>query len=220
MKKLQLSIIILLISVTFFSCEDANVKDAKNYVDDYAEFVDSISVVSIKNLRDNWYKIESTYLEKKLQAQSSVETIRDNPKLKQKLNDASSKYNKFRTNYRLQVDKLEAMEEKIAFRKKLFNGKEINDDLNFDWVDKTNIVTVYDNFVTTVSDNKNGYSREEWDEIKMLYEALDTRKNTVEKEGLSSSDNFKIAKLKLKFAPMFSIYRMGAKSEENAEAKK
>jgi hypothetical protein len=33
-----------------------------------------------------------------------------------------------------------------------------------------------------------------------MYEALDSRKNTVE-EGLSSSDNGKIASLKLTFAP-------------------
>jgi hypothetical protein len=36
------------------------------------------------------------------------------------------------------------------------------------------------------------YTREDWDEIKVLYEALDTRKNTVEKD-LASSDNMKIA---------------------------
>ena len=44
--------------------------------------------------------------------------------------------------------------------------------------------------------------REDWDEIKLLYEALDSRKNTVEKQGLTSKDNMKIAGLKLKFAPM------------------
>ena len=53
-----------------------------------------------------------------------------------------------------------------------------------------------------------------------MYEALDSRKNTVENEGLSSSDNMKIASLKVKFAPTYTINRTGAKSEENAEAKK
>lgn len=108
----------------------------------------------------------------------------------------------------------------MNFRKTFFDGKEIGDDMNFDWVNKDNIVSVYDLFVTTASKNKDSYSREDWDEIKLMYEALDTRKNTVEKEGLTSSDNLKIAKLKLKFAPMYTLNRMGAKSEENAEAKK
>lgn len=46
-----------------------------------------------------------------------------------------------------------------------------------------------------------------------------TQENTVENEGLTSSDDMKIAGLKLKFAPMYTVNRMGAKSEENAEAK-
>jgi hypothetical protein len=53
-----------------------------------------------------------------------------------------------------------------------------------------------------------------------MYEALDNRKNTVEKEGLSSEDNMKIAGLKVKFAPMLKVNRIGAKGEEQAEAKK
>ena len=53
-----------------------------------------------------------------------------------------------------------------------------------------------------------------------MYEALDSRKNTVEKEGLSAEDNRKIAGLKIKFAPMYTVNRMGAKSEETAAAKK
>ena len=62
-------------------------------------------------------------------------------------------------------------------------------------------------------------SREDWDEIKLMYEALDSRKNTVEKEGLTKEDNRKIAGLKFKFAPMLTVNRMGAKSEEMKEAK-
>jgi hypothetical protein len=95
-----------------------------------------------------------------------------------------------------------------------------NNDLSFDWVNKDNILEVYQTFVHTVQMNKESYSREDWDEIKLLYEAIDTRKNTVEKQGLTSSDNRKIAGLKLKFAPMYTFNRMGAKSEENASAKK
>jgi hypothetical protein len=73
--------------------------------------------------------------------------------------------------------------------------------------------------VHAVEDNKDKYSREDWDEVKLMYEALDSRKNTVEKEGLSSEDNRKIAGLKLKFAPMYTLNRMGAKSGEMKRAK-
>lgn len=110
--------------------------------------------------------------------------------------------------------------EKEELRKALLGEEHIGEDLTFNWVNKDNILQVYENFVNTVQQNKESYSREDWDEIKLLYEALDSRKNTVEKEGLSSKDNLKIAALKTEFAPMYTINRMTAKAEENAEAKK
>ncbi len=69
-----------------------------------------------------------------------------------------------------------------------------------------------------VADNKSTYSREDWDEINVLYEALDTRKNAVEKD-LKSADNMKIAGLKIRFASIAATHRGGTKVKENAEAK-
>jgi hypothetical protein len=82
----------------------------------------------------------------------------------------------------------------------LFGEGKIGDDMNFDWVNATNILGVYDQFVNTVKDNKDNYSREDWDEIKLMYEALIAEKIRLKKRGLSSSDNGKIASLKLTFA--------------------
>lgn len=62
------------------------------------------------------------------------------------------------------------------------------------------------------------YTREDWDEIKVLYEALDTRKNEVEKD-LSGSDNLKIAGLKVKFAAIKATHRAGTKGTENQDSK-
>jgi hypothetical protein len=109
---------------------------------------------------------------------------------------------------------------KQQLRNALFGEGKIGDDMSFSWVNAQNIHSVYQQFVHTVEIIKDSYSREDWDEIKLLYEALDSRKNTVEKEGLTSEDNRKIAGLKMKFAPMYTVNRMGAKSDENREAKK
>ena len=65
---------------------------------------------------------------------------------------------------------------------------------------------------------KNNYTREDWDEINVLYEALDTRKNAVEKD-LKTSDNLKIAGLKIRYAAINSTHRGGTKVKENTEAK-
>src|SRR6185436_17317270 len=81
-----------------------------------------------------------------------------------------------------------------VLRNRLFGEGKIGSDMKFGFVTADNIHEVYKNFVNTVADHKNDYTREDWDEIKVLYEALDTRKNTVEKE-LPDGDNTKIAGL-------------------------
>ncbi|HMK05888.1 MAG TPA: hypothetical protein VK476_00040, partial [Flavobacterium sp.] len=109
---------------------------------------------------------------------------------------------------------------KQTLRNALFGEGKIGDDMNFSWVNKDNIHNVYQQFVHTAEDNKDKYTREDWDEIKLMWEALDSRKNTVEKEGLSAEDNRKIAGLKIKFGPMLQVNRAGAKGDEMSDAKK
>ena len=90
--------------------------------------------------------------------------------------------------------------------------------MKFDYVTADNIHDVYKNFVNTVADNKDNFTREDWDEIKVLYEALDSRKNAVEKD-LKTADNLKIAQLKIRFAAIKSLNRGGSKVVENEKAK-
>jgi hypothetical protein len=106
-----------------------------------------------------------------------------------------------------------------TLRDRLFGAGKIGEDMNFSWVDKNNILATYQNFFEAYKTNKGDFSREDYDEVKLMYEALDSRKNTVEKEGLSSADNGDIASIKFKFAPMFKVNRIGAKSREMEEAK-
>ena len=129
------------------------------------------------------------------------------------MDNTSAKYENFKMKIISEI-------EKMMMYKSLFGQSYIGDNMKFNWVNKDNILSVYENFYKTIEANKDSYSREDWDEIKIAYEALDTRKNTVEKEGLSTKDNLKIAGIKMKFAPMYTLNRMGTKSEENSEAKK
>ena len=98
-------------------------------------------------------------------------------------------------------------------------GNVVGNDMTFAWVNKDNILSVYKQFYETYDANKDDYSRQDLDKIKAWYEALDARKNTVEKEGLSSDDNGEIARIKTKFAPSFRWERMTAKGDENEKAK-
>ncbi|WP_418263186.1 hypothetical protein [Flavobacterium faecale] len=218
MKRVPFIVTILATATFFTSCKDENQQEAERRLDNYTHYIDSISSVAEEKAVENWNAIEENYNKVKMDAEKAITTATDKAEIQEKLDKASIKYEEFKMKI---VSKKEQMnnDTKIVMYKSLFGPAYVSDDMQFKWVNKDNILSVYQNFVNTVQKNKDSYSREDWDEIKLVYEALDTRKNTVEKEGLSGSDNRKIAALKIKFAPMYTVNRMGAKSEENAEAK-
>ena len=146
--------------------------------------------------------------------------MKDNAESQARIDASKAKYEALKVKVEAQkMAAAAAANPKQQMRNALFGEGKIGDDMNFGWVNAANIHSVYQQFVHTVENNKDKYSREDWDEVKAMYEALDSRKNTVEKEGLSSEDNRKIAGLKIKFAPMYTLNRMGAKSEEMKKAK-
>lgn len=212
-KKLFLGVAAIALGLT--SCKGEKETQAEKTVDNYVVYVDSLENVSSEEAMANWQTIEANYELRSSQAETALADLKDDAKAKEKLEASRMKYEAMKTKMQ------EAMPSKSqTMRNSLFGEGKVGDDMSFAWVNAANIHDVYQQFVHTVEDNKDSYSREDWDEIKMMYEALDSRKNTVEKEGLSSEDNRKIAGLKLKFAPMYTVNRMGAKSEEMDAAKK
>lgn len=212
-----LSLVAILISFT--SCQNEQEKKTEALADNYVKFVDSVANIDQEEAIQNWDAIQKDYENKTLELNSEIDKLEGNSNLNEKINAATSKYEDCQKKLMELKAKYDNENNAIAKRKALFGNDYVADDLTFTWVNKNNILKVYEQFTTTVEKNKDSYSRQEWDQIKMLYEALDNRKNTVEKEGLSSEDNNKIASIKVKFAPMFTLNRMGAKSEENSEAK-
>ncbi|MCV9930966.1 hypothetical protein OIU80_01595 [Flavobacterium sp. LS1R47] len=216
MKNTQLLFGIAFVAMGFTSCKDEKAAQAEKTIDSYVVYVDSIKNVTAENAKANWKTIEDGYATRAEKAEMALADIKENAKAQERLESSKAKYEAFKAE--MTVVKTPSKIQKM--RDDLFGEGKIGEDMNFDWVNAKNIHGVYQQFVHTVENNKDSYSREDWDKIKMMYEALDSRKNTVEKEGLTSEDNRKIAGLKLKFAPMYTLNRMGAKSEETAEAKK
>lgn len=216
MKTLKLTIGICSLALIFVSCNDGKRDVAKQNVKEYTSYVDSISNLDYAEATNNWDRIENEFQNRQSMATVNIADIEDKENLREDIDEATVKYEKYKAELQVQREK----DSKINFRKNLLGANYTGTDASYDWINKDNILNVYENFVNTVEANKDSYTREDWDEIKLMYEAIDTRKNTVEKEGLTSEDNMKIAGLKLKFAPMYTVNRMGAKTEENADAKK
>ena len=216
MKNTQLLFGLAFVAMGFVSCKDEKAAQAEKTIDSYVVYVDSIKNVTAENAKTNWKAIENEYATRAEKAEMALADIKENAKAGERFEASKAKYEAFKA----EMAALNAPSKMQKMRDALFGEGKIGEDMNFDWVNAKNIHSVYQQFVHTVENNKDSYSREDWDKIKMMYEALDSRKNTVEKEGLTSEDNRKIAGLKLKFAPMYTLNRMGAKSEETAEAKK
>ena len=219
MKTIIKSLSLVAILISFTSCQNEQEKKAEQLAHNYVKFVDSVANIDQEEAIENWDAIQEDYESKTIELNSEVDKLEDKSKLDEKINAATSKYEDCQKRLMELKAKYDVENNAIAKRKALFGNDYVADDLTFTWVNKNNILKVYDQFTSTVEKNKDSYSRQDWDQIKMLYEALDNRKNTVEKEGLSSEDNNKIASIKVKFAPMFTLNRMGAKSQENSEAK-
>ena len=165
--------------------------------------------------------VDADYQMRVAAAESSLSES-DNETLREKLAESKAKYEALKAKYAAELEAEKAPAVKTPnqlVRDRFFGEGKVGEDMNFAWVNKDNILQVYQDFYDSYKANKGDFSREDFDEVKLLYEALDSRKNTVEKEGLSSEDNNKIASIKFKFAPEFKINRIGAKARENAEAK-
>lgn len=220
MKKVNLILGLAIITLGFTSCKDEKEVQAQKSVDTYVVYVDSLENVDATEAQANWEAIDADYQLRVSNAEAALGDLKDKEAAQNKINASQVKYEAFKSKVEAEQKPVAAIiSPKQKMRNALFGEGKIGDDMNFDWVNAKNIHGVYQLFVHTVEDNKDSYSREDWDEIKLMYEALDSRKNTVEKEGLSAEDNRKIAGLKLKFAPMYTLNRMGAKSDENTKAK-
>jgi uncharacterized protein YegP (UPF0339 family) len=219
MKTIKTTLAIVAMASIASSCMDDKKGNAEKKVDMFGMYVDSVSNVKANEIAMNWEAVESDFNKTKAEAKAAIESIEENSEMQEAFDISNEKYLAFKAEINKEIAEMEMANSKLRMRQSLLGNNFNGDDMKFTWINKDNILGVYDNFVTTVEKNKDSYSREDWDEIKLMYEAIDTRKNTVENEGLTSADNRKIAGLKLKFAPMYTFNRMGAKSDENAAAK-
>lgn len=222
MKNTKLFLGIALVALGFASCKDEKETQAQKTVDTYVMYVDSLGKVASLDAKGDWQAIDADYQMRSVEADAALANLKDKIAAQERIDASRAKYLELKAKVEadLTADQPAAVvNPKQQLRNALFGEGKIGDDMNFNWVNASNIHRVYQQFIHTAEDRKDSYSREDWDEVKLMYEALDSRKNTVENEGLTAEDNRKIAGLKFKFAPMLKLNRMGAKSEEMKEAK-
>ena len=228
MTKTKLLIAAAIVSVGFTACNTEN-KEATQSAQTLTVYVDSVENATPVYTTENWTAIDNGYQERFALAEKNMATLSAEEKAKAEASKA--KYEALKAKYELAIKEQQAKTTMVPgdanpgapnFRKvlrdRLFGEGKIGDDMQFAFVNGDNILGIFKNFVEVIDNNKSNYTREDWDEINVLYEALDTRKNAVEKD-LKTADNLKIAGLKIRYAAINSAHRGGTKVKENADAK-
>lgn len=226
MKRFNLALGAVLIAAGVTSCKDEKKETAKTNVDHYVVYVDSINGLDASERAENWAAIQAGYEARQAEADAALAALENDAEAQKRIEESKSKYE----GVKMQAENEAKAKAEVAaaaatpagnpMADKFFGaGNVVGNDMTFAWVNKDNILSVYQKFYETFDAEKDAYSRQDLDKVKAWYEALDTRKNTVEKEGLTGEDNRKIAGIKLKFAPKFRWERLTAKGEENQAAK-
>ncbi|MEO7524396.1 MAG: DUF6565 domain-containing protein [Ferruginibacter sp.] len=218
MKKNHLIIGASILVSAFTACNN-NSHSSKVETDNLARYLDSVD--RLNSYTDaNWKEIDNGYQQINMKVDNEMATM--SAEEKASVEASKAKYGTIKMKYETAMKEREEAAKKpdykMVLRSNLFGEGKIGNDMSFAWVNANNIKDVYEKFVNTTDDNKDKYTREDWDEIKTLYEALDTRKNEVEKD-LATRDNLKIAGLKIKFAAIKAVERPMAKVKENEDAK-
>lgn len=174
-------------------------------------YVDSVEQTHRDNYEDEmyWAATDQYYLAKQAEldlkmADLSLQAQSDYKKLKDDYAALKVKYDTERAKRKVQM----------ALFNSLYPGVKTGDDRRFLFMTPANAAVMYESFVTTVDNNKEAYSREDWDEIKAFYVAMNTRKDTIE-DSISKKDNQKITGQKVKFVAIKALNRPMSESEQN-----
>ncbi|HEX3166302.1 MAG TPA: DUF6565 domain-containing protein [Chitinophagaceae bacterium] len=221
MKRIKLVMTAALVITGSIACKNSPTiaqQDAMNL----NSYVDSVENLTPVYTAVYWSELDNGYQLRLTKTNVTKATLEAADKTK--VEESEAQYAVLKNTYEIKIKEAETSavitppDYRQALRNNLFGEGMIGSDMSFSFATANNLLSIYRKFVNTVDENKNNYSREDWDEIKVLYEALDTRKNTVEKQ-LPDGDNTKIAGLKIKFSAIKATHRGGTKGKENKAAK-
>jgi hypothetical protein len=212
MKKFHLMISTAIVLGAFTACSSSN--SGRNDADNLSQYVDSVDHLEPVYTEANWKTIDEGYRDRNREAEKNMASMPADDK--EKIEAAQAKYTALKNKYEAKMgegNKMEVEKDdyKVKLRKDLFNGK-LGTDMAFGWMTPANAVETYEKFVKMVENHKNDYTKEDWDEIKVLYKALDTRKEQIDGD-ISAGDRMKIAGLKTEYKVIKGVHRPLADKE-------
>lgn len=207
--------------VGLVACNNANSnQELTAQVESLQKWVDSVKANNVNYDSATWASLDQQYT-----AASAQLTANENLKEEEKAKVEASQKNweEFKVDYTTKMNEAKMAtpeitgfndEAKVKLAKTIFGEVAMMNSMDFSWVNASNILSTYNGFYEKFKANQSLYNNDELAYVKALYEALDIRKNEVEKEeAFKGSDNVKIAQTKTKFASLFASTKTGEKSE-------
>lgn len=195
-----LSIPVLLSVFAICSCNGTN-GNHQNDVDDLNAYVqrhkDSISVFA----KDTWTSLDSGFNAKKEKLER--DTARMSEDVKASYYNAIRNWEGFQNEYSVKQSEEAKINEMDTLRKSL-----AVDGVRVDFTDllATQALAAYEHFVTTVKNNKDNYTKEQWTVVNVSWKALNGRKKELEKD-INAANNGKILKLQLEYTGIKAVNR-------------
>ena len=146
MKTLKLTLVMVASVIMLASCSDSKKSMVQEKVDSYATYVDSVSQVGAYEAISNWEAIEKDYKEMKEEANNSVVTVKDNSEMQKSIDESTLKYETFKAEVMVEHERMEAANSKMMMRQSLLGSGYTGGDMKFTWINKDNILSVYQNF--------------------------------------------------------------------------
>ena len=151
MKNTKLFLGIALVALGFASCKDEKETQAQKTVDTYVMYVDSLGNVASLDAKGNWQAIDADYQMRSVEADAALANLKDKIAAQERIDASRAKYLELKAKVEadLAADQPAAVvNPKQQLRNALFGEGKIGDDMNFNWVNASNIFYTDESIIT------------------------------------------------------------------------
>lgn len=214
-KKMKKLILLAVLAAGFIACNSNKGAEQSVELDNLNAWLDSVS--NLENVTvEQWTSIEGEYA----MATMSIDTATMDESGKVKYTESVSRWEMMKA-ANMEKMNAEAAAVSVVMTPEMITefygpGIIMANENDYSFMTAENALAIYENFYDRAVFHKDDYTSDQWNLVKAMYEKMDAQKNVVEKEGLKTSDNLKIAKTKAKFVVLFNTNKTEAKIEEKA----
>ena len=201
--KFWISMVLMGLVFSFSGCSESTAQKDKD-VESLKEFVTDLKDKTENKLESGWESVDDEFEEKVEKIDGKKDDLSDD--VKAEVKQLKADFAEMKESYQAKFKEQKmAMEVKLV--KNLYDVM-LTDDSNFDLmlVTEDNITPIYKSFVDELDNNKDDYTKEEWDEVNVLWDALNERKDKLE-DQLPAAEKLEIAKLQARYVAFKALYK-------------